>query len=219
MQRPQLYHELENIHNELLKMGSMVEEAILHSIQSLKNKDIELAQKVIDYDYKIDDMEALIDDKCIKFIARQHPLAGDLRQIMVISKMITDLERMGDHCEKIAKYTIKIKDQKYVKELIDIPKIADLVSKMVTRALDAFVKMDSGLARTIWKMDDEIDHMYKAIYDELLEIMMDDKEKIFQCTTFLFITAHLERIADYATNICEKIVYTCEGVYDMNIDD
>lgn len=218
MQRPQLYHELENIHNELLKMGSIVEEAILYSIQSLKNKDIELAQKVIESDYKINDMEELIEDKCMKFIARQHPLAGDLRQIMIISKMITDLERIGDHCERIAKYTIKLKDQKYVKELIDIPKIADLASKMVTRALDAFVKKDADFARAVWKMDDEIDTMYKAIYNELLEIMAEDKSKIFQCTTFLFITAHLERIADYATNICEKTVYTIEGGYHMDIE-
>lgn len=219
MQRPQLYHELENIHNELLKMGSMVEEAILHSIQSLKNKDIELAKQVIDADGKINEIEASIDDKCIKFIARQHPLAGDLREIMVISKMITDLERIGDHCEQIAKYTIKLKDQKYIKELIDIPKIADLVSKMVTKSLDAFVKRDADLARTIWKTDDEIDHMYKAIYNELMEIMEEDKMKIFQCVTFMFITAHLERIADYATNICEKTVYTCEGEYNMDLED
>lgn len=215
MQRPQLYHELEHIHNELLKMGSLVEEAIVQAIQSLKNKDIELAKKVIEADEIINEMETSIEDKCIKFIARQHPLAGDLRQIMVISKMITDLERIGDHCEQIAKYTIKLKDQRYVKELIDIPKIADLASKMVTKALDAFVKKDADMARAVWKMDDEIDNMYKAIYNELLEIMAEDRSKVFQCTVFLFITAHVERIADYATNVCEKTVYLTEGVYQM----
>ncbi|MCG8484366.1 MAG: phosphate signaling complex protein PhoU [Clostridia bacterium] len=216
MQRPQLHQELENIHNELLKMGSLVEEAILMAIQSLKNKDIELAYKVIEFDSEIDKMEDIIEDKCIKFIARQHPLAGDLREIMVITKMITDLERIGDHCEDIAKYTIKLKHQKYIKELIDIPKIADMASKMVTKALDAFVKKDPDMARTVWKKDDEIDLLYKAIYNELLEIMAQDKSKIFQCTTFLFITAHLERIGDYATNICEKTVYSTEGAYQMD---
>lgn len=216
MQRPQFHQELEVIHNELLKMGSLVEEAILMAIQSLKNKDLELANKVIQSDSRIDAIEDSIEDKCIIFIARQHPLAGDLREIMVISKMITDLERIGDHCEDIAKYTIKLKDQKYIKELIDIPKIADMTSKMVTKALDAFVNKDADLAREVWKMDNEIDNLYKSIYNELLEIMGEDKSKIFQCTTFLFITAHLERIADYATNICEKTVYSTEGSYHMN---
>lgn len=216
MQRPQLYQELENIHNELLKMGSLVEEAILMAIQSLKNKDIQLAHKVIEQDGEIDNIEGIIEDKCIKFIARQHPLAGDLREIIAITKMITDLERIGDHCEDIAKYTITLKDQKYIKELIDIPIIADMASKMVTKALDAFVKKDADMARAVWRKDDEIDILYNAIYNELLEIMVDDKKKIFQCTTFLFITAHLERIADYATNICEKTVYAIEGAYQMD---
>lgn len=216
MQRPQLHHELENIHNELLKMGSLVEEGILMATQSLKNKDLELAYKVIESDSEIDEMEDIIEDKCMKFIARQHPLAGDLREIMVVTKMITDLERIGDHCEDIAKYTIKLKDQKYIKELIDIPKMADMASKMVTKALDAFVKKDPDMARRVWRMDNDIDDLYKAIYDELLEIMAEDKAKIFQCTTFLFIAAHLERIGDYATNICEKTVYSTEGAYQMD---
>lgn len=216
MQRPQLHHEIESIHNELLLMGSLVEEAIINAINSLKTKDVALAKKVIEDDSKIDEMEDLIEDKCIKFIARQSPLAGDLRNVLSILKMITDLERIGDHCEDIAKYTLKLADEKYIKELISIPQMADLASKMVKSAIDAFVKHDPDLARKVWKMDREIDEIFRYVYEELLDIMERDQSKSRQSVTFLFIAAHIERIADYATNICEKTVFSAEGNYQMD---
>lgn len=216
MQRPQLDHEIESIHNELLLMGSLVEEAIINAIHSFKTKDIILARKIIDKDSKIDQLEDTIEDKCIKFIARQHPLARDLRNVLSILKMITDLERIGDHCEDIAKYTIKLADEKYIKEIVSLPKMADLASKMVKSAIDAFVAHDPELARKVWKMDQEIDDIYKSLYAELLDLMEEDPSKTKQSVTFLFIASHIERIADYATNICEKTVFSAEGNYQMD---
>lgn len=218
MQRAQFLQELENIHNDLLKMGSLVEDAIINAIMSLKNKDIDLAKKTIDNDEYIDELESSIEDRCIKFIATQHPLASDLREITTILRMITDLERIGDHAEDICRYTIRLSDERYIKELIDIPKMADLASNMVKNSLDAFVKKDVTHAKKVWNMDEEIDSLFKSIYDELIGIMSDDNEKIYQSTIFLFISAHLERIADYSTNICEKIVYIVTGKYKMDDD-
>ena len=216
MERPQLNHEIESIHNELLVMGSLVEEAIINAIHSLKTKDIVLAQKVIDDDSKIDELEDIIEDKCLKFIARQQPLAGDLRYVLSILKMITDLERIGDHCEDIAKYTLKLADEKYIKELIEIPKMADLASKMVNSAIDAFVNRNPELARKVWKMDEEMDEIFQTTRTELLGIMEEDQSKAMQSVTFIFIASHIERIADYATNICEKTVFSAEGNYQMD---
>jgi len=215
MQRPQLHKELENIHNELIKMGVLVEEAIIMSTDSLKNKDIKLAENVIGNDEKINALELFIEERCMIFIARQHPLAMDLRDILIISKLITDLERIGDHCKDIAKATLRLKDESYIKELIDIPKMSDLASKMVTKALDAFVNRDVEAAKEIYKMDSKIDKLYKAIFSELLELMTEDNSRTFQSTTFLFVAAHLERIGDYAKNICEKTVFIVNGNYKM----
>jgi len=215
MQRPQLHKELDNIHNELIKMGALVEEAIRMSTDSLKNKDIKLAEQVIKNDDLINELELFIEERCMIFIARQHPLAMDLRDILIISKLITDLERIGDHCEDIAKATLRLKGDAYIKELIDIPKMSDLASKMVTKALDAFVNRDAVAAREIYEMDNKIDELYKGIFSELLELMAEDNSKTFQSTTFLFVASHLERIGDYAKNICEKAVFIVEGNYNM----
>ncbi len=219
MQRPQLNKELELIHNEVLRMGSMVEEMISMVIRSLVNQDAELAQKAIEYDDEIDAIETVIVDRSIIFIARQHPLASDLREVIAVTKLTTDLERIGDHCVDIAKYTLRLKDQKYIKELIDIPKMAGMVSKMVTQSLNAFVTKDAELARETWLEDDKIDELYHAIYDELVEMMEDDTKKVLQCTAFISIISHLERIGDYSTNICERAVYSIEGKYGIDRDN
>ncbi len=215
MLRKQLTKEMNIIHNDLIKMGAMVEQAIDKSTSSLKNKDIEMAEKVIKSDQLINEMELEIEKKCMVFIARQQPLATDLREILVMSKMITDLERIGDHCEDIAKYTIKLKNQAYIKELIDIPKMSALAAEMVKKSLDAFVEKDSKIAKEVYRLDQKIDELYQEIFKELMELMQKDKNKVTQSTVFLFVAAHLERIGDYAKNICEKTVYLVDGNYVM----
>lgn len=215
MPRSQLTNELEKLHNDLLKMGSMVEEAILDSIRSLKDQDVKLANKVIEYDKYINQIEEDIEDKCIKLIATQQPMAIDLREICSILRLIVDLERMADHSVDIAKITIQLANEKYMKALIDIPRMADLAADMVKKSLDAFVKKDIELAKETWSLDKTIDQIYSQVYRELLTYMIEDPRKITQSTSFLFICAHIERIADYAKNVCEKVVYIQTGDYWM----
>lgn len=210
-------HEMDIITRDLLNMTTLVEETILNAIKSLKEKDSEMARNIIDDDEKIDMLEDEIKDKCLKFLATQQPLAGDLRKLVSIMQMIRDLERIGDHCEDIAKYTLRFENEEYMKELIDIPRMADMASKMVKNAIDSFVNRDLRLARRVWKADEEVDELFRNIYDELMGIVDRDPMKANQSVMFLFIASHLERIADYATNICEETVFAIEGGYDMEI--
>lgn len=213
--RPQMDHNMSLITDDLIEMTNLIEEAIRKAIVSLKEKDSELARKIIDDDQEIDDIEDEIRDKCLKFLATQQPLAGDLRYCISVMQMIRDLERIGDHCEDIAKYTLRFENETYMKELIDIPRMAEKASKMVKNAIDSFVNKDLRLARRVWKADEEVDELFRDIYDELMGIIDRDPTKANQSVMFLFIAAHLERIADYATNICEETVFSMEGTYDM----
>ena len=207
--------ELKNIGNEVLKMGEIVETSIVDSIKSLKDKDGELARKIIEADEVIDDLQDNINDMCYKFLATQQPVAGDLRYIISIMKIINDLERVGDHCEDIAKYTLRLEGEEYMKDLIDIPRMADKASRMVKNAIDAYVHRDLRLARKVWKADEEVDEMFRDLYEELIGYAEQKEGKERQSIMFLFIVAHLERIADYATNICEETVFVLEGTYNM----
>jgi phosphate transport system protein len=213
--RPQMDHEMSIITNDLLEMTGLVEEAIRLAIKSLTEKDSELARNIINNDEEIDDLEDSIKDKCLKFLATQQPLAGDLRYMISIMQMVRDLERIGDHCEDIAKYTLRFENEEYMKQLIDIPRMAEMAAKMVKNAIDAFVNRDLRLARKVWKADEEVDELFRNIYDELMGMVDQDASRANQSVMFLFIAAHLERIADYATNICEETVFTMEGNYEM----
>jgi len=213
--RPQMDHELSAITNNLLDMTNLIEDTIRNAIKSLVEKDCELARNLINSDEKIDDLEDTIKDKCLKFLATQQPLAGDLRHMISVMQMVRDLERIGDHCEDIAKYTLRFENEEYMKELIDIPQMADMAARMVKNSIDAFVNRDLRLARKVWKADEEVDELFRNIYDELMGIIDRDAAKANQSVMFLFIAAHLERIADYATNICEETVFVMEGNYEM----
>jgi phosphate transport system protein len=170
---------------------------------------------IISGDEVIDDMEDEISDLCLKFFATQQPLASDLRYVISIMNIIRDLERIGDHCEDIAKYTLRFENETYIKDLIDIPRMSDMASRMVRNAIDSHINRDLRLARKVWKADEEMDEMFRNIYDELLRLAKKDHTKARQSVMFLFIAAHLERIADYATNICEETVFVMEGNYEM----
>jgi phosphate transport system protein len=217
MNRTNFEKQLEELHYDVLKMGSLVEEAITNAILSLVNHDVRLAQKVIDEDERIDKMEIDIDDKCVKIIIMQQPIAKDLRIIITCLKLVTDLERMADHAVDIAKITKRIADQKYIKPLIDIPKMGEIVKEMVKLSLDSYVHQDIELAKTISQKDDIIDGLYKQIFSELLMYMIEDSTTINQATQFLFVARHLERIADHATNICEWVTFLESGKHiDLN---
>ncbi|MBS4540101.1 phosphate signaling complex protein PhoU [Clostridium sp. D2Q-11] len=204
--------ELENLHDSLLKMGVMVEEMIDISIDSLLKQDDVLADKVIELDDRVDEMEIKIEKKCLELIALQQPMAKDLRDISAILKIITDLERIGDHGVNIAKVTKKLSKEDYIKPLIDIPRMANISKKMIRKSLDSFVKKDIELAKEAAKMDDEIDDIYEKIYLELLEMLTQNKEIMTQVVNLLFIGRYIERIADHTTNICERIIYMVSGI-------
>ena len=218
MTRNYFDQELQELQVLLLKMSSMVEEILGNSVKALKAQDVELAQKVIENDDLIDDMEFVVEDKCLKLIALQSPLAKDLRVIATALKIITDLERIADYAVDIAKITIKLANEKYIKELIDIPRMAEIAVKMVKGSIDAYVHLDTEKAREVAKWDDEVDALYRQTFRELLFIMMEDPKTSHQATNFLLISRYLERIGDHVTNICERIIYAVTSEH-VNLND
>jgi phosphate transport system protein len=217
MTRNYFEQELQELQVSLLKMSSVVEETLNNSIKALINQDVEMAQKVIDNDDVIDDMEFIVEDKCLKLIALQSPLAKDLRIIATALKIITDLERIGDYATDISKITIKLAHEKYIKELIDIPKMAEIAIRMVKGSIDAYVNLDIEEAKEVAMWDDEVDALYKRTFLELMDIMADDPTTINQAIYFLLISRYLERIGDHVTNICERIIYSVTSEHvDLN---
>ncbi len=208
---------LEELLNDLLRMGSIVEKQIHQCIEALVKQDDELADCIIKNDDLVDDLQKEIEDKCIKLIAKEQPLAIDLRTIFTTTKLVTDLERMADYAVDIAKITKRLKNEKYIKKLIDIPKMSEIVKEMIRKALDAYVASDVESAYAVCKMDDEIDTLYKSIFTEMLNIMLTNKENINQITQLLFVCKYLERVGDHVTNICEWTIYLVTGeLKDLN---
>lgn len=211
MTRTSFDNNLQVLHNDLIRMGSIVEKQIYQSVEAMKNGDYEAAEQIIKDDDIVDNLDREISDKCIKLIGREQPLAIDLRTIFTTSKIVTDLERMADHAVDIAKITIRLKGQKYIKPLIDIPKMGEIVQLMIKESLDAYVEGDLDKAYKVCKMDDEIDDLYKKVFMDLLNMMKVDNSTVEQGSQFLFVCKFLERIADHVTNICEWTIYLVTG--------
>lgn len=208
---------LTELHENLLKMGLLVEESIYKAIKSLVEKDLELALEVVLDDQNINDLELQVEQKCFELIATQQPVGTDLRRIATMLKVSSDLERMGDHAVSIAKATIRLKNETYIKPLIDIPKMAEMVKEMVHEVLNAYVELDRDAAIDVSKKDDKIDKYYAKIFLELVDIMKENPAWVNQASNLLLVTQHLERIGDYVTNICEWIVYLKTGfLIDLN---
>ena len=213
--RPKMDQELIAINDKVTEMTEEIEQAIVDSLRAIKEKDMDLARTIIDNDEKIDDMDDEINEMCYLFLATQQPLAGDLRYCISIMKMVTDLERIGDHCEDLAKYAIRMENEEYYKELIDLPRMAEMAAGMVKNAIRAFLDRDLKLARKVWKADEEVDELFRDVYEEQIGIAATDSKNARLSIMFAFVAAHLERIADYATNICEEAVFSLEGAYAM----
>ena len=211
MSRKVFEANLQELHNDLLRMGSIVEKQIHDCINALVTQNTEKAEKIMKNDDVVDDLESEIEDKAIKLIAMQQPLASDLRNIFTTTKIVTDLERMADHAVDIAKITLRLKDEKYIKQLIDIPRMAEIVELMIKDSLDAYVEGDVEKAYAVCKRDDKVDDIYKEVFKELLELMIQNPKTVNQATQFLFICKFLERIADHTTNICEWTIYLVTG--------
>jgi phosphate transport system protein len=206
------YHErLRELQDEVLIMGSMVEEAIGRSVEALKNRDLQLAEQVIENDQKINQRRFEIEESCITMIATQQPMASDLRIIITVLNLITELERMGDYAEGIARIALMIGDEPPLKPLIDIPRMAEKARDMLHRSLETFINRDSEEAMRITAEDDEVDNLYHQVFRELLLFMMEDPRTITRATRLLWVAHNLERIADRATNICERVGFTVTG--------
>lgn len=203
--------ELNKLHNDILKMGNITERQIYDCIEALVKHNEELANNIIKNDDIVDELEWEIEERCVKLIGKEQPMAIDLRTIITSTKIATDIERMADHAVDIAKIAKRLKNELYIKELIDIPRMAEIVREMIKKSLEAFVDKDVEKAYIACKMDDEIDAIYKEIFNELLPIMNKKPETINQCTQFLFVCKFLERIGDHVTNICEWIIYAATG--------
>ena len=210
-QEKYLKQNLEELHNDLIRMGSIVEKQIHDCIDALVTQDAEKAEKIMEDDDIVDALEREIEDKAIRLIAMQQPLAIDLRNIFTTTKIVTDLERMADYAVDVAKITVRLKDEKYIKQLIDIPRMAEIVILMIKDSLDAYVAGDVEKAYEVCKRDDQVDDIYKEVFDELLQLMFKNQDTVNQATQFLFICKWLERIADHTTNICEWTIYLVTG--------
>lgn len=209
--RRQFQDELKHLDEKLLLMGNLVEQSIEKAVRALKEQDMELAQQVIDEDDKIDQYELDIEAECLTLIARQQPMARDLRKIATGLKIITDLERIADNASDIAKVTLRIGNEPLIKPLIDIPRMAAIARAMVNNALDSFVDENVELAYQVCRDDDEIDGCHHQIFRELLTYMMEDPRNIKQATHLLFVSSYLERIGDHATNLGEWLIFLVTG--------
>jgi len=213
-----LENQLRLLKEDILKMGSLLQEQIYKSNRSMTEKNMELAREVIEKDDIVDQMELDIEKKCLYLIALKQPLAKDLRFIGTTLRIIVDIERMGDHAEDIAKIAIDLYEQTYMKPLIDIPKMAQIAQDMVVTAMKAFIDGDVALAMSLVAMEKQVEALYNEVFRELLSYMMRDQGNIPQATSLLLAAGHLERIADHATNVGEMVVYMVEGKrVDINV--
>jgi phosphate transport system protein len=209
--RTAFHKSLKEIQDDLLAMGSMVNKAILLSIEALKKRDLVLAQQIIDDDAQINHKRFEIEEKCIQLIATQQPMASDLRIIVAVLSIITELERIGDHAEGNAKIAIMIGDEPPLKPLIDIPRMAEQTVNMLRKSLDAFIARDAESARQIIAEDDIVDQLYDQVFRELLLFMMEDAKTVTRATRLIWVAHNLERSADRVTNICERVIFVVTG--------
>jgi len=204
--------QLDELRKRLLEMSGLVESAVYRSVQALVEKDEDQARQVLRNEARINQMEIEIDELATRLLALEQPVATDLRFITAATKINNDLERMGDLAVNIAERSLTLMHEPLVKPLIDIPHMANLVESMVRKALDAFVRRDAGLARTVLVSDDAVDELRDAVYGELIRFMQKDPTSVQQSVALLFVARDLERVADHATNIAEDVLFVVEGV-------
>jgi phosphate transport system protein len=211
MVREAYHKDLHKLREETLNMGNLVGKTIGDAVLSLKNRDVELAQKVIDMDKEIDALDHSIEDNCMRLLALQQPMARDLRLIISVLKMSIDLERIGDLALEISVITKITASVPPVKPLIDIPRMADTCQQMLANTMSAFENKDVELAKQAARRDDEIDALFDQIRRELISYMIEDPKKITGAQHLTFVARYLERIGDHITNLCESVVFMVIG--------
>ena len=212
MGRENFHRILEETQQDVLRMGSLVEEAITKAVDALARSDVKSAEEILRADDYIDDLNVLIETNCLNLLALQQPMASDLRTIAAMLDIIIDLERIGDHACDIAQITRNLANEPHLKPLVDIPLMAAKARDMLRESLDAFSHRDAQAAHDIPRKDDEVDRLYRKVFAELIQFMARDPKAIGRASNLLLVALYLERIADHATNICERVVYMVEGV-------
>jgi phosphate transport system protein len=211
MTRETLDRKTQELLDEILVLGSMVEDAILNSVEALKKRDIKASKRIYKGDKEINKKRYEIENETLILIATQQPMARDLRVMASIIEIAGELERMGDYAKGIANISIRIGDDPLIKPLIDVPRMSEITADMLHHALGAFVASDQETARNIPKKDDEVDVLYNQVYRELLTFMIKDPSTIDNATYLLWVAHNLERTADRVTNICERTLFVESG--------
>jgi phosphate transport system protein len=213
-------NEINLMKDDMLLLGNMVEQAILHSVHALKKRDIEASRRIYEMDSEINAKRFAIEEKVMVSIATQQPAAHDLRLLASILEVAGELERMGDYAKGIATVNIRMGEQPLLKPLIDIPRMAEKAADMLQRAVKAFVNEDAEAARVIPDEDDEIDDLYTQVYRELMTYVMADAKAIERANWLLWVAHNLERVADRVTNICERTIFIVTGeLKEINATD
>jgi phosphate transport system protein len=211
MIRKTFENELQQVKDDILVLGSMVEQSILDSVEALKKRDLKAAENILAADREINKKRFEIENQLMILIATQQPMAHDLRLLASSMEIISELERMGDYAKGIANINLRMGDQPLLKPLIDVPRMAQKDVDMLHRALTAFINEDTEAARSIPREDDEVDALYNQIYRELMTFVIADPKVIERANWLLWVAHNLERVADRVTNICERTIFIATG--------
>ena len=210
MQRP-IDPELNLLRDKILMMGGAAENAIVRATQALVERDSAIAEQVIREDDRIDQLELEIDEACIDILVLQQPAASDLRLVIGVAKTAPNIERIADHAVNIAKHVLALNNEPQLREYVDLPRMSQIVQEMLVSGLDAFTNVDPDRAWEVIRRDDEVDMLHKRMLKELTECMRADPANVPRAIELMFVSKHLERIADYVTNICELVIYIKRG--------
>jgi phosphate transport system protein len=205
--------KLDALLDEVLRMATLVDEAIGKATRSLVERDPTLARAVIEGDERIDTLEVEIEERCLAILALEQPVATDLRVVSTALKIVTDLERMGDYASNVAKVALRLGDEEFIKPLVDIPRMAEIDRRMLRSAVQAFLRRDVELAQSLERQDDEVDALYNQIFRDLLGYMIEDPSTrvVNQATQLIMVARHLERIGDHVTNFADWVVFMVSG--------
>ncbi len=203
--------QLEQLNNEMIQMGSLIEQAIEAAVSALVQQDVEKARATIEFDDEINHQESVIEGLCMKLLLQQQPIARDLRVISSALKMITDMERIGDHAADISEITIMLANNKYIKKLEHIQQMAKETTMMVINSIDAFVNKDAALAQRVIDQDDVVDELFITIKRDLLAMINENIENGEQAMDLLMVAKYFERIGDHAVNIAEWVIFSITG--------
>lgn len=206
--RQALDNRIKELSSRIIELGSMVEQAITQSVNSLRSRDSELAQITYKQDQIINQIRSEIETNALITVATQAPMASDLRLLASVIDIAGELERIGDYAKGIARITIRLENSPPLQDFPQITRMAEITAAMLQRAIDAFLKLDEDSARAIPREDDQVDELYNQLYGELLDTMFHDRNTIDRATFYLWVAHNLERAADRVTNICERTVFT-----------